>query len=101
MADPTGREIVHAPAAAGDLIVWNSRLPHGNSKNVSTVPRLAFYVSMNRVGDAAFCQASIDSWRTGRCVPWWRARHGYDRVEPWPPAQLTAPGRRLLGLDSW
>jgi hypothetical protein len=22
-------------------------------------------------------------------------------VEPWPPARLTPPGRRLLGLDTW
>ena len=100
-ADASGREIVHVPAAAGDLIVWNSRLPHGNSKNLSDLPRLAFYISMNPAADPGFLQAGIDSWRTGRCVPWWRTRPGYDRIEPWPPAQLTELGRRLLGLEPW
>jgi len=28
---------------------WSSRLPHGNSKNMSCLPRLAFYVSMNPI----------------------------------------------------
>jgi len=46
-------------------------------------------------------QASIESWRTGRCVPWWRGRPGYNRVEPWSPASLTELGRRLLGLEQW
>ena len=95
-----GREIVNVSARAGDLIVWDSRLPHSNSKNVSSVPRIAFYVMMSPMTEA-LRQANVDSWRTGRCVPWWRNRPGYDRIEPWPPAALTQPGRRLLGLDDW
>lgn len=51
--------------------------------------------------DEALRQANVDSWRTGRCFPWWRDRPGYDRIEPWPPAALTQLGRRLLGLDDW
>lgn len=101
LADPQGREIVHVPARTGDLIAWSSRLPHGNSKNLATLPRLAFYVSMSPAGDPALRDAAIDSWRTGRCVPWWRTRPGYDRIEPWPPARLTRLGRRLLGVDAW
>jgi Phytanoyl-CoA dioxygenase (PhyH) len=96
-----GREIVHVEARAGDLIVWDSRLPHGNSKNRSGRPRVAFYISMGPVGDEPFRQANVESWRTGRCVPWWRDRPGYDRTEPWPPARLTETGRKLLGLDDW
>jgi hypothetical protein len=101
LADTTEREIVHVPAQAGDLIVWDSRLPHGNSKNMSSVPRLAFYVLMCPASDPVVRQAGVESWRTGRCVPWWRSRPGYDRVEPWPPAVLTKLGRRLVGLDDW
>jgi hypothetical protein len=101
LADVEAREIVHVPARAGDLIVWNSRLPHGNSKNTSERPRLAFYVSMDPVRGRAFSDASIESWRTGRCVPWWRNRPGYDCVEPWPPAELTPLGRRLIGFERW
>jgi Phytanoyl-CoA dioxygenase (PhyH) len=101
LADVGTRDVVHVPARTGDLIVWNSRLAHGNSKNRANRPRLAFYVSMDPVRDRAFSAASIESWRTGRCVPWWRDRPGYDRVEPWPPAELTPLGRCLIGLDRW
>jgi len=102
LADAGTGEIVHVPAQAGDLIVWDSRLPHGNSTNRSSTPRIAFYVMMGPFPpDGALRQAQIDSWRTGRCVPWWRSRPGYDRTEPWPPATLTKLGRRLLGLDEW
>jgi hypothetical protein len=100
LADTTGRKIIHVPANAGDLIVWDSRLAHSNSKNRSSRPRIAFYVLMNHADDR-LRQAAVESWRTGRCVPWWRSRPGYDRIEPWPPAVLTELGRKLLGLDSW
>ncbi len=100
--DAAGREIVPVAAQAGDLIVWDWRLPHGNSANLSTQPRLAFYVSMFPAGGGEWLsQAPIESWRSGRCVPCWRDRPGYDRIEPWPPARLTPLGRRLLGLDPW
>jgi Phytanoyl-CoA dioxygenase (PhyH) len=103
LADIAEREIVHVPTQAGDLIVWNSLLAHGNSKNFSSRPRMAFYVGMGRADHwgERVRQASVESWRTGRCVPWWRNRPGYDRVEPWSPAILTEIGRRLLGLEKW
>jgi len=100
LADCDGREIVYVPAHAGDLIVWDSRLPHGNSKNLSPRPRLAFYLQMFPVY-AAYPAIAAESWRTGRCVPFWSARAGYNRVEPWPPAKLSPLGRRLIGLDPW
>jgi ectoine hydroxylase-related dioxygenase (phytanoyl-CoA dioxygenase family) len=90
-----GREIVNVPARAGDLIVWDSRLPHGNSKNASSEPRIAFYVMMSPMVEV-LRQANVDSWRTGRCVPWWRNRPGYDRTDA-----LTQLGRHVLGLDVW
>ena len=46
LANTNGCEIVHVPARAGDLVVWDSRLPHSNSKNLSGKPRIAFYVMM-------------------------------------------------------
>jgi hypothetical protein len=101
LADVGARQIVYVPAHAGDLIVWDSRLAHGNSKNLSAKPRLAFYLAMGKTDYAPMRQANVESWRTGRCVPWWRDRPGYDRIEPWPPAQLTETGRKLLGLDDW
>jgi hypothetical protein len=100
--DVPGREIVEVPAGAGDLIVWDSRLPHANSRNTSERPRIAFYVQMfparAEADDAAL---RVDLWRTGRCHPVWRWRQGCDRIEPWPPASLTTLGRRLLGIERW
>jgi ectoine hydroxylase-related dioxygenase (phytanoyl-CoA dioxygenase family) len=101
LASVDRREIVHASARAGDLIVWDSRLPHGNSKNLSQAPRLAFYVMMGPNPSDEASNVAIESWRTGRCVPSRRNRPGYDRVEPWPPANLTPLGKRLIGLERW
>ena len=100
LATPNDDEIVMVPALTGDLIIWNSRLPHGNSKNRARLPRLAFYVTMNPAGVDAYRQELIESWRTGRCVSWWRDRPGYDRTKPWPPANLSSLGRRLIGLEN-
>jgi len=59
---------------AGDLIVWDWRLPPGNSKNLSIRPRLAFYVAMYLNTNTALRDAAIESWRSGRCVPWRNGR---------------------------
>jgi len=101
LADAAGGDIEFIPAKAGDLIVWDWRLPHGNSKNLSSRPRLAFYVAMYPNTNTALREAAIASWRSGRRVPWWRRRRDYDRIEPWPPARLSDLGRRLIGLDAW
>jgi hypothetical protein len=98
----TGEEAIeHVSADTGDLIVWDYRLPHANSRNLSTRPRLAFYILMAPARDDAMRAENVDSRRTGRCVPWWRDRPGYGRIEPWTPASLTSLGKRLLGLDNW
>ena len=96
-----GREIVAVPARAGDLIVWDWRLPHSNSRNRGARPRLAFYAAMYPTGSEAIRRDAIASRQTGRAPAWMRARPGHDRIEPWPPADLTLLGRRLLGLDDW
>jgi hypothetical protein len=101
LAKTAGHDIAFIPAKAGDLIVWDWRLPHSNSKNLSTRPRLTFYVAMYPNTNTALRDAAIESWRSGHCVPWWRNRWGYDRIEPWPPARLSELGRRLIGLDAW
>jgi hypothetical protein len=101
LADTQGHQIEAVSAQTGDLIIWDYRLPHGNSWNNSAPPRIAFYVSMYPTSDDRLRRAAIESWKTGHCVPWWRNRPGYDRVEPSPPAALTNLGRRLIGPDGW
>jgi hypothetical protein len=89
LAEVTGRDIAFIPAKAGDLIVWDWRLPHSNSKTLSTRPRLALR------------DTAIESWRGSRCVPWWWRHRGYDRIEPRPSARLSELDRRLIGLHAW
>jgi len=60
---------------AGDFVIWDVALLHGNGKNVSDRPRLAQYISMTPEGTArstklvyggeALRQARIASWRSG------------------------------------
>ncbi|CAN5760245.1 hypothetical protein BH10CHL1_BH10CHL1_25710 [soil metagenome] len=63
------------PGKAGDFLIWNVALLHGNGKNVSDQPRLAQYISMSPEGTARhrslvyggepLLQARINSWRCG------------------------------------
>lgn len=93
-----GHEPTPVPARAGDLIVFDARLPHGSEANSAATPRLAQYVTM-REPDAwgGSAEGRVELYAAGRSV--FGAYEG--RVEPWPPATLTPLGRRLLGADSW
>ena len=41
-----GLEPTAIVGGAGDLIIWNSFIPHGNAANTSDSPRLAQFVTM-------------------------------------------------------
>ncbi|MEZ4682290.1 MAG: phytanoyl-CoA dioxygenase family protein [Caldilineaceae bacterium] len=103
LPDPTGLDIQTIPGNAGDLLIWHSLLPHGNSRNRSTKPRLAQYITMfppRGEEDRAF---RIKAWQEvlppqGKAFPgdprgWEQAHYG--------SPQLTALGEKLLGLTSW
>ena len=45
--DLTDLEVTTVDTRAGDLLIWNSQLPHGVSPNTSEQPRLAQYISMS------------------------------------------------------
>jgi hypothetical protein len=95
-----GYEVVEVPAGQGDLIVWESRMPHANSRNTSDRPRLACYVSMNP-GTPEVRQVTAECARSGACFPAWRPEPGHGHVEPWAPPRLTELGERLAGLRDW
>lgn len=100
--DCEGREVVPVPGRAGDLVLFDSRLPHGNAANTSGRPRVVQYVTMWPPGSwGEGPQAHQDVWRTGRAQPAFRDKPGWGHVEPWGPAELTPLGRRLLGLEPW
>jgi hypothetical protein len=107
---PPGRSVQPIPGRAGDLIIWNRMLAHGNGHNTSNKARLAQYITMFPAGSAKSVFGK-ESEREERIREW------RDRLSPeasWAPgdprhweqihgktAELTPLGRKLLGLDPW
>jgi len=106
--DITGLEdkIVKVGLEAGDLVIWDSRQPHGIRPNHSDGKvRIAQYVSMMPAEEdnEALKQWRINSWRD-RIAPEGYAFPGDPRnweQTKYETAQLTALGERLLGLKKW
>jgi len=103
--DLTGLRVETFETRAGDLLIWNSQLPHGVSPNESDRPRLAQYISMSPAQESNehARQWRINSWLhriapEGNPFPGdprqWERNHG-------TTAALTPLGRKLLGLDLW
>lgn len=103
--DLTDLDVVPVPLKAGDLLIWNSLLPHGVGANQSDRPRVAQYLSMSpaQEDNEQARQWRINSWLhrlapQGDAFPGdprqWERHHG-------TTASLTPLGRKLLGLDSW
>ncbi len=102
---PSGYQVTPIPMKAGDLVIWNMQLAHGNGRNEGTRPRLAQYITM-------YPASNDEQQRTDR-VACWRDRHapaGWEKDVPAkfkgreqnnPPAELTPLGRKLLGVDLW
>ena len=95
--------VVRLSNSAGDLIIWDHRLPHGNGRNVSLRPRLAQYITMTPAweGDTSLRNSRVRMWRERTAPPGspgdrrnWERRHCQ-------PAILSDLGRRLLGRDRW
>lgn len=103
--DLTGLNVTPIPGRAGDLVIWNRLLPHGNGHNVSDRPRLAQFITMYPV------PADAEKARSERIRLWqerlppshpafpgdprrWEQKYG-------KPAKLTPLGRKLLGVDAW
>ena len=99
-------QVTPIPMKAGDLVIWDTRLAHGNGHNTSSKPRLAQYITMSPADEdnEAARQGRIDRWQN-------RKKPTYDRAFPGDPrkweenqgttAELTPLGRKLLGLDRW
>jgi hypothetical protein len=93
------------PLKAGDLVIWNSLLPHGIRANRSDRPRIAQYISMSpaKHDDEVVRLARIKSWRE-RLAPEGMAFPGDPRAwerNRYETANLSALGELLLGLRRW
>lgn len=105
--DTTGLTIQPLVTNAGDLIIWDSRLLHGNGRNRTDRPRLAQYITMSPVDE------EIDEADRLRRIELWQKRlpPDYRRAFPGDPrqleekygktAELTTLGKKLLGAELW
>ena len=101
-ADFSREARVPVPGEAGDLIIWNSKLPHGPGPNRASSPRVMQAVTMFPPSKATWSRdEQIAWWRTKRAPPWWRDVPGQVDPEPGAPAALTEHGQRLVGLGDW
>ncbi|QHW33061.1 phytanoyl-CoA dioxygenase family protein [Paenibacillus rhizovicinus] len=103
--DLTGYEVEVIPGKAGDLVIWDVLLAHGNGHNRNTIPRYAQYITMYPEGNEESRQQRVDMWRERKAPQ----RHSAFPGDPrnWEqtafegPPELTPLGRKLLGLDAW
>jgi len=106
--DITGLEdkIVKVCLEAGDLVIWDSRQPHGIRPNHSdNKVRIAQYISMMPAEEDndALREWRVNSWKN-RIAPKGYAFPGDPRnweQTKYETAALTALGEKLLGLQKW
>ena len=103
--DVSGFQIEKVKMKAGDLLIFNSLLPHGIRPNRSNKVRIAQYISMMPA------EEDNDQLRNWRISSWKerRAPEGYAfpgdprnwEQTKYEPAVLSALGKKLLGLENW
>jgi hypothetical protein len=103
--DTTGFEMVKVKLEAGDLLIFNSLLPHGIRPNTSNNKvRIAQYIAMMpaQEDNEELRQWRINSWQSRN------AMEGYafpgdpmEREKQNPVAVLSPLGKKLLGLEKW
>lgn len=103
--DVSGFEIEKVGLEKGDLIIWNSLLPHGIRPNRSDRPRLAQYITMMPAEEEneELRQWRIESWRERKTPPGMAFPgdpRGWEQ-ERYETAELTELGEKLLGLEDW
>lgn len=102
--DLTGFDVVSVNLKAGDLLIFNSLLPHGIRPNRSfSQVRLAQYISMMPapVNDHDLRARRIRSWRDLEPAPGFQRDPRYWEKKKAKRAKLTPLGKKLLGIESW
>ena len=98
-------KIVKVPLEAGDLLIFNSTLPHGIRPNSSIKVRIAQYISMMPAEEDNLDLKNwrINSWKN-RLAPEGHAFPGdprkWEQIK-YKTAKLNDLGEKLLGLKSW
>jgi ectoine hydroxylase-related dioxygenase (phytanoyl-CoA dioxygenase family) len=102
--DTAGFEIVKVKLEAGDLLIFNSLLPHGIRANTSNKVRIAQYIAMMPAQED---NEELRQWR----INIWKSREpmeGYafpgdplQREKKNSVAKLSPLGEKLLGVTKW
>ena len=99
-------KLVKVSLEAGDLLIFNSTLPHGiRPNNSKDKVRIAQYISMMpaQEDDKDLVSWRINSWKN-RVAPQGYAFPGDPRnweQTKYKTANLTELGKKILGLDKW
>jgi hypothetical protein len=101
LIDPPPEDVIQLPVQQGDVILWESTLPHGTVTNHSKRPRVAFYVSMFPAGPDAEATERVADFENGLFPAYGRWKPGHDVPDPGPVPTLTPLGERLLGREAW
>lgn len=106
-ANLEGHPTVKVTGSAGDLIIWDALLPHGNGRNTTDKPRYAQAITMNPAKPEVSREHHVACWRESWGHPGKNGEKFYGDPRRWEPntydkpAELTPLGRKLLGIDSW
>jgi hypothetical protein len=110
--DCTGHEIEVIPGEAGDLLLWDVLVAHGNGENLSDRPRLAQYITMypasasqfeerQRLAAISLKNKSSMHQQSNKFNPLPADPRGWELNNTPEDPNLTPLGRKLLGLDAW
>jgi hypothetical protein len=103
---PPGMKVTPVPMQAGDIVIWNRLLAHGNGRNAGKSPRLAQYITMYPAQEEneTLRQERIANWQNREAPSGWEKDippQYKGREKPNPVAELTPLGRKLLGVELW
>lgn len=100
--DVKGHEVIPIPGEAGDLLIWDFLLAHGNGQNYTEQPRFAQYITMFPAKPGATRADAVEGWQNRKGPSMFPAdEREWELNNSDGPAQLTELGRKLLGLDPW
>lgn len=89
--------VLQLACRAGELIVWDHRLLHGNSPNLGSEPRIAMYLTMDLQGTAADLSRRSRHFRDGTW-PGGKSRYpGFDEERDSGPSLESFPN--WLGVE--
>ena len=101
--DVSGLSIDVVAGPAGSMVIWDRRLPHSSTNNLTGLPRWVQYIAMDPAGGEAEREARVAEFEA-KMPPAWALKQtvpGQKIPESGPLPELSELGRRLVGLSDW